>query len=117
ACAGDSAALVKALAKAPGRVLVDGEPISHCFTANEDAADVQALGTSLVGAAQRLGDRAASDARAALELGYLIGAARRGSERSSVTAEMVRRLEGEAGRVGSNASAYKRGLRAGLVKG
>src|SRR5436305_4397253 len=108
-CSGDSAALVKALAKAPGRVLVGGAPISRCFSRNDDATDVQALGASLLGAAQKLGDRAASDSRAALELGYLVGAARRGSRRSGVTAEMVRRLDGETSRLGSNAGAYRRG--------
>jgi hypothetical protein len=116
-CAGDFGGLVKALGAAPGRVLVSGEPISDCFTLKEDAADLQALGTSLLTAAQQLGDRAASDPDAALRLGYLVGAARRGSQRNGVAAELVRRLEGETDRLGANTSAYHRGLRAGLAQG
>jgi hypothetical protein len=116
-CAGDFGGLVKALGAAPGRVLVSGEPISACFTLSEDATDLQELGTSLLTAAQLLGDRAASDPDAALQLGYLIGAARRGSQHNGVAAELVRRLEGETGRLGANTSAYRRGLRAGLTQG
>jgi len=117
ACAGDAPALVKALTAAPGRVRVDGEPISHCFTRNQNAADLQALGTGMLRAAQQLGDQAATSSDSALRLGYLIGAARRGLKRNGVAAEMVRRLEGETGKLGANAAAYQRGLRAGLRQG
>ena len=116
-CAGDSAGLLKALDRAPRQVLVDGEPISHCLLAGASAAEVQLLGTSLVTAAQQLGGRAAGDAHAAVELGYLIGAARRGSRRNGVTAELVRRLEAETGALGSHRAAYARGLRAGSATG
>jgi hypothetical protein len=116
-CAGDFGGLLKALQAAPGRVLVSGEPISRCFTESEDSADLQALGTSLLTAAQHLGDRAATDPAAALQLGYLVGAARRGGQRNGVAPEMVRRLEGETGQLGHNAPAYHRGLRAGLDQG
>jgi hypothetical protein len=116
-CVGDSAGLVKALAKAPGRVLVDGQPISSCFKRDQGGAELQVLGTGLLAAAQQLGDRAATDADSALRLGYLIGAARRGLQRNGVAAEMIRRLEGETTHLGANVAAYRRGLRAGLAQG
>jgi hypothetical protein len=116
-CAGDSAGLLKALGAAPGRVTVDGRPISRCFRRNQDSAELQALGTGFLAAAQQLGDRAAADPGAALQLGYLIGAARRGAQRYGVADEMVRRLEGETGALGPNRAAYGRGLRAGLAQG
>lgn len=116
-CVGDSAALLKALAAAPGRVVVDGKPISHCFTRNQDGAELQVLGTGFLAAAQQLGDRAAADPKAAVQLGYLIGAAERGARRYGVADEMVRRLKGETGALGPNAAAYQRGLRAGSAQG
>jgi hypothetical protein len=116
-CAGDFGGLEKALAAAPGRVLVSGEPISNCFTRGAGAADLEALGTSLLTAAQQLGDRARASPRAALQLGYLIGAARRGSQRNGVAAELVRRLEAETTIAAARRAAYDRGLRAGLATG
>jgi hypothetical protein len=117
-CVGDSAGLVKALAAAPGRVLVDGRPISGCFTRDQDGAELQALGTGLLAAAQQLGDRArGGDNQAALELGYLIGAARKGANRYGLADEMLRRLEAETSGLGQAQAAYTRGLRAGLAQG
>jgi hypothetical protein len=98
-------------------VTVDGRPISGCFRRNQDSIELQALGTGFLAAAQQLGDRAAADPDAALQLGYLIGAARRGAQRYGVADEMVRRLEGETGALGPNRPAYGRGLRAGLAQG
>jgi hypothetical protein len=117
-CVGDSGGLVKALAAAPGRVLVGGRPISNCFRRGEDGAELQALGTGLLAAAQQLGDRArAGDDQAALRLGYLIGAARRGARRSGLADELIRRLEAETSGLGAGRAAYQRGLRAGLTQG
>jgi hypothetical protein len=117
-CAGDFGGLVKALQAAPGRVTVSGEPISHCFVVSEDSADLQALGTSLLSAAQQLGDRArAGDRKAALELGYLVGAASRGAKRNGLGDEIVRRLEAETTIGAAGKTAYDRGLRAGTAGG
>jgi hypothetical protein len=118
ACAGDFGALVKALGAAPGPVRVDGEPISHCFTLSEDATDLQALGTSLLTAAQELGDKArAGDQKAALELGYLVGAVQKGAKRNGLGDEIVRRLEAETTIGAARKAAYDRGLRAGSSAG
>ena len=118
ACTEGPGAVLKALAKAPGAVSIQGTPISHCF--NRDAAgdDVQIVGTNLLAAAQQLGDRAkAGDRQAALRLGYLLGAARRGARRNGLGSEIVRRLEVETSGLGATRAAYERGLRAGSAQG
>jgi hypothetical protein len=112
ACTEGPEAVVKALAKAPGAVTLDGTPISHCFNRDANGDDVQIVGTSLLAAAQQLADRGD-----ALQLGYLVGAARRGAKRNGLGAELVRRLEAEASNLGTRQAAYRRGLRAGLAQG
>jgi hypothetical protein len=50
----------------------------------------------------------------ALQLGYLVGAARRGSDRTQgIHSELVRRLQQEAGGLQRSSDAYARGERAG----
>jgi hypothetical protein len=117
ACVGAPNRMLKALEQAPGPVRVEGKPISHCFLKDQSGTDVQLLGTTLVAAAQQLGDRAGTDEAMALRLGYLVGAARRGARRNGVTDELLRRLEAETGGLGANQQAYQRGLRAGLATG
>jgi hypothetical protein len=112
ACTEGPAAVVGALAKAPAPVTIDGTPISHCFNRDASGDDVQVVGTILLAAAQQL-----SDEGRPLELGYLVGAARRGAKRNGLGAEIVRRLEAEASGLGSGRAAYRRGLRAGLAQG
>ena len=112
ACTDGPAAVVKALANAPAPVTIDGTPISHCFNRDASGDDVQIVGTVLLAAAQQLSDRGD-----ALELGYLIGAARRGAKRNGLGDEVVRRLESEADALGAGRAAYTRGLRAGLAQG
>jgi hypothetical protein len=116
-CVGVPSRVLKALERAPAPVRVGGVPISHCFIKDQSGTDVQILGTTLVAAAQQLGDRAGSDGAMALRLGYLVGAAQRGARRNGVADELVRRLEAETGGVGGNRQAYQRGLRAGLATG
>jgi hypothetical protein len=118
-CTGGPAPVRKALAAAPAAVRMDGVAISHCFTRNASADDVQVVGESLLAVAQDLAVRAqsASEGPDALQLGYLIGAARRGAARSGVASELVRRLGEETGDLPARSAAYERGLRAGLAKG
>jgi hypothetical protein len=117
ACTGGPDPIARALEGAPGRVAVAGVPISRCFNRDASADDVQIMGQGMLVAAQRLGDAAAADpdGPAALKLGYLLGAARRGARRSGVHAELVRRLEQEQGDLHS--AEFRRGRRAGLAKG
>src|SRR5690242_20770853 len=63
-------AVLKALARAPGRVAMAGTPISECFTRNASSDDLEIVGTNLLAAAQQLSPRAhAGDKRAAMQLG------------------------------------------------
>jgi hypothetical protein len=112
ACTEGPDAVVKALAKAPAPVTIEGTPISQCFNRDASGDDVQIVGTNLLAAAQQLSDRGQ-----ALQLGYLVGAARRGTERNGLGGEIVRRLEAETTAAGGDRAAYERGLRAGLAQG
>jgi hypothetical protein len=107
--------IAKALADAPRTVLVDGVSLSSCFSRESDNADVQVMGGNFLAVAQRLHDTAAADPTgdAAVQLGYLLGAARRGAKSTGVHEELVRRLESE----GIRSPAFSRGRRAGLAKG
>jgi hypothetical protein len=111
-CKGDAAAYLDALASAPSDVRLGSTPISKCLAKDSTAGDVQLVGSLLIQAAQKLGDE-----KAALPLGYLVGAVRRGSDHSQgIYAEVVRRIEQEAGPF-SRSRAFERGLRAGRTSG
>jgi hypothetical protein len=119
ACVQGPGAVMKALAKAPGAVALEGRtPISLCFNRGANSNDVQIVGTNLLSAAQQLGDRArGGDQQAALRLGYLVGAAQRGAKRNGLGDEIVRRLEAETTVGAARQAAYNRGLRAGRSAG
>ena len=119
ACTDGPGTVIKALAKAPAAVVMDGTtPISECFNHDAAGTDVQIVGTNLLNAAQQLGDRArAGDEQAALRLGYLVGAARKGAKRNGLGDEIVRRLEAETAVGTAQQAAYDRGLRAGSAGG
>ena len=120
ACKEGADSLGAALARAPARVELDGTPLSECFTRAADAADIQLVGVSYVTVAARLADRARvrPDGPEALRLGYLVGAARRGSSRTQgVHDELMRRIEQELNGVDTGAAAYQRGHRAGRERG
>ena len=118
ACLESADAIERALQRAPAPVtLRTGTPLSRCVSQARSDADLQSAGIVLTRAADDLADGAkAGDARAAVRLGYLIGAARRGAARTAgIHAELQRRLERagaylDAPRV---AAALARGLRAG----
>ncbi len=121
ACREGSAPVLAALGAAPQEVRLDGEvPLSECLENAEDGGQLADVGTGYVTAAQRLADRAAVDpaGREALQLGYLVGAVRRGSHPGQGPAyELVRRVEGEATRADRRSAAFRRGLRAGRGAG
>ena len=112
ACTDGADAIVKALAKAPAPVKIEGTRISQCFNRNASGDDIQIVGTNLLGAAQEVADHGD-----ALQLGYLIGAARRGAKRSGLADELVRRLEAETTVEAARRADFNRGLRAGLATG
>lgn len=96
ACLEGPAAYEKALAAAPGEVLLGGEtPISGCLTRNQQGGDLARIGEAMVAVATRLNSEARAEpgGQANLELGYLLGAAQRGAESSEgIHADLVRRL-------------------------
>jgi len=96
ACLEGVAAYEKALAAAPGQVLLSGEtPISECLAANQQAGDLAQVGEAMVTAATKLNSEARAEpgGQANLELGYLLGAAQRGAEGSEgIHSDLVRRL-------------------------
>jgi hypothetical protein len=117
-CTQGPLAVQRALRAAPAPVKVGGTPISHCFTRDATSDDLQILGTYLLTAAQGLATRAhAGDRAAALQLGYLVGAAQRGSQHNGVSSELVRRLQAETDVTPDQRQALNVGLRAGLAGG
>lgn len=119
ACTDGPGAVLRALSGAPDDVRMRGVAISSCFNRDASGEDETIVGTSLIAAAQQLSDRAREEpeGKASLQLGYLVGAARRGSERNGLAAEMVRRMENEPTPAVAVSDAYQSGLRAGLRTG
>lgn len=114
ACLESADAIERALQRAPAPVtLRTGTPLSKCVSQARSDADLQSEGIVLTRAADDLADAATGgDRRAAVRLGYLIGAARRGAARTAgVHAELQRRLE----RAGAYLDAP--GAAAGLARG
>lgn len=90
--AGDVATLLRA-APQDAR-LAGGTALSTCIDRAESDAELQNLGVVLVAVADELVARSRHDARAAFELGFLIGAAERGAgPTGGVQAELVQRLQ------------------------
>jgi hypothetical protein len=96
ACLGDRASIARALERAPAAVrLQDGTSLSRCvrLAASRDG-DLQSLGSTLMGVADDLRFAAKADPQAALRLGYLIGAVRRGAAKTpGLAAQLSRRIE------------------------
>jgi hypothetical protein len=96
ACLNGADAYLHALADAPGAVRLDRQtPISDCLAENQDAGDLSAVGTSLIGAATTLNSEAREEpgGRANLELGYLVGAAEAGAaDTEGIHSDLLRRL-------------------------
>jgi len=124
ACTQD-APVVTALAQAPGAVaLPGGARLSQCISSGTQEADLLSVGMTFHGVAEQLRARAREDddAAAAVQLGYLIGATRRGAARTQgVMAELQRRVELVGGRLQDEAPAraadVQRGLAAGEKRG
>jgi len=120
ACREGPAGILAALEAAPREVRVDGAPLSQCLANAEDGGQLRDVGTGYLSAAQQLADRAERDPEgaAAEQLGYLVGAVRRGSQPDQgLSYELVRRIEGEASRADPRSTAFRRGLRAGRRDG
>ena len=109
-----------ALADAPAHVELGSTPLSGCFTRGASSADLQQVGASYLSAATTLAEEARRDPEspAALRLGFLIGATRRGAAQTQgIHEELIRRIEQELIGVDTGSAAYRRGYRAGRSRG
>jgi hypothetical protein len=96
ACLEGPEAYERALGAAPDEVLLEGETlISECLARNQSSGDLTRVGEALIETATKLNAeaRAEPSGDAAVQLGYLLGAVRRGSEESEgIHSDLVRRL-------------------------
>ncbi len=119
---------MRALRAAPEPVALAGEtPIGECLAENQKAGDLASVGEAMIEAATELnaGARARPGGDANLQLGYLLGAAQRGAERTDgIHAELLRRLTAAARYSPDNQplpavflSTYQEGFDAGQARG
>ena len=96
ACLEGAGAYERALRDAPSEVLLGGETlISECLAENQKAGDLARVGETMLETATALSAEARKEGGgdAAVQLGYLIGAAQRGAETSEgIHSDLVRRL-------------------------
>lgn len=120
-CTEDIAPVIRALQQAPGAVaLVDGSRLSTCISDGTEEAELQNVGIMFHRAAEdlRVTAREQMDHAAAVELGYLIGATRRGAKHTNgVMAELQRRVELVGGRLQTEAPALAADVDRGLTAG
>jgi hypothetical protein len=128
ACLEGEAVYLEALRAAPGEVKLTGEtPISECLAENQQAGDLATVGEALVTTATKLNAEARErpGGGANLQLGYLIGAAQRGAEKTEgIHSDLIRRLT-VAARFAPGAqplskeflATYAEGFDAGLKRG
>ena len=110
----------KALTRAPAQVSVDGTKLSDCFTRVATPAEVQEVGAIFIRTAEQLAPQARSKPHspAATRLGYLIGAMRRGTNRTQgIHYETRRRIELELNGVNTRTREFVTGERAGEKSG
>ncbi len=128
ACLGGPGAYLGALGDAPGEVRLSGEtPIADCLARNQGAGDLATVGTAMLNAATKLNAEARAEPGGAanLQLGYLLGAARRGADGTEgIHDELLRRLSAAARYSPENRplpaafrAAYRRGYDAGHERG
>jgi len=122
ACSAPPREIAGALRSAPGTVTLGrGTRLSDCVRHARADSDMQTIGSSYTSVADDLARQAPVSSRAALQLGYLIGATRRGARHTTgIHLELVRRLEQTTGVDGPGANRradFDRGLAAGSLRG
>ncbi|MGB6423766.1 MAG: hypothetical protein E4H22_03310 [Solirubrobacterales bacterium] len=99
-CFAGAPAFLDAVQAAPGVVLLEGgTPISDCLTKDQPAGDLNEVGQALIVAATKLNGEARKRpaGSAAIELGYLLGAADAGAAGTGgVHTDLIRRLNSAA---------------------
>ena len=95
--------------------LADGTRLSDCVSRADDDGEIQDVAAGTTTLADQLAADGKTSETAAVQLGYLIGAVRRGARHSQgIHAELVRRLETAAISVpAGRRAALNRGLAAG----
>ena len=97
ACLDGKDAYLGALGYAPAEVRLSGEvPISECLAENQPGGELAAVGTTMVAVAAELNSEAREQpgGSATVQLGYLLGAAKRGAESTEgIHADLLRRLD------------------------
>ena len=119
-CIQGPAAFRAALHNAPGPVRVEGARLSDCLSEEADGGELQAVGAAFVETASGLAPpaRRRPEGREALELGYLVAAARQGGvSTQGVHSELLRRLDQELAGVDTGSDAFRRGERAARRQG
>lgn len=123
ACLAGPDAYLRALQGAPGEVRLQGEtPISECLTSAQQGGELANVGSDMVQAATELNRRALEQANAdaALQVGYLVGAAQRGAEETGgIHEDLIRRLNSAArfSRSGVPGAAFERSFGRGFAAG
>jgi hypothetical protein len=127
ACLEGRTPYLHALEDAPGPVRLRGEtPIGDCLVENQEPGELATVGEAMVLTATTLNMEGRTGSRkAAEELGYLLGAAKRGAERTEgIHSDLVRRLTvaaqyspGEEPLDAAFLAAYRRGFDAGHADG
>jgi hypothetical protein len=128
ACLQGPGPYLAALERAPGAVKLSGEtPISMCLTEAQQGGDLARVGEAMVEVATELNGEARAEpgGAAALRLGYLLGGAQRGADRTEGThADLIRRLAVSARYAPGNqplpptfVRAYREGFDAGHTNG
>jgi hypothetical protein len=122
ACTEGPRPVARALERAPNAVrLSDGSSISNCVERAKADADIQTVGSIFTRVADGLSARMPTSDKAALQLGYLIAAVRKGGRHTTgIHEEMVRRVEQAVGLDGAppaRRAAIERGLAAGERSG
>jgi hypothetical protein len=120
ACRQGPAAVRAALRDAPGRVTLDGTPLSACIKDTTAGGVLQEVGEGYLTAASDLADAALRDPNgpSAVQLGYLLGAYERSrAGAQGVGYELGRRLRSEVSRANLFSLAFRRGEQAGRRHG
>jgi hypothetical protein len=123
ACLDGGRTYTRALEDAPGAVeLAGGVPISDCLVESQEGGELAGVGEAMVTAATELNAEARTNPEgpAALQLGYLLGAAERGAERTEgIHTDLIRRLTVAArfSPEGPLPAAFRRAYRGGFDAG
>ncbi|UUY04432.1 hypothetical protein LRS13_02550 [Svornostia abyssi] len=123
ACRADTDAYATALQAAPDAVQLDGTTLAECVRRSTSDAELVSIGATLTSLGEQLELRAVGgDRTAALQLGYLIGAAARAArDTEGIHAELAYRLERSGAALTDRPNGVeddlRRGIRAGSAGG